>query len=199
MKKQEHFDFYGKVVDNQDCTDSGWADDEKARQRYEAVGYKLVQLGVNKFIDYGCGVGHLSQHIPTELIKYTGFDMFPEFIAKANHLYAGSNINFDVVSGTELDPLVNDTDAVVCIGTYSMRCSLTNEEYQKFFLDQLQEMLNRNIKNIIVVGFRKLNDFEDEHLFYTDVNSLMKLADDNKIRLTIDNSIPYNFIATFEK
>ena len=201
MKKQEHFDFYGKVVQNDDFTDSGWADNAKAEQRYVAVVEKLTELGSAKVLDYGCGVGHLSKYVLDALpfTSYTGADMYPYFVEKAKQLYGGIGANFVTVSGTELDAQIDEVDTVVCIGTYSMRCSLTSEEYKDFFLGQLQEMLDRDIEHIIIVGFRKLNDFEDEHLFYTDVNALMKLADDNGVKLTIDNTIPYNFIATFSK
>lgn len=190
--KQAHLDRYTPLAGNEDYTDNAWTNNEAAEDRYEAVAALLQQLGCKSVADYGCGTGHLSNF--TGNLPYQGFDMTPAFVAKGREIY-GANIT--LVDGQSIPEF--KADAVVCIGTYSMRMDEDSETYAKFVEDQIRVLMGRAERYLVLVGFRKLNDFEDDHLFYTDVDSLLRLADDMGVIVTINNLIRHNFIAIFDK
>ena len=114
-----------------------WSSKDAQEKRFEAL-LDIGDLTGREILDVGCGYGDLLTYIENKGInieRYVGVDIVPEIVKKGRKLHEGVNIT---VRDIQKEPLEeNSFDYVMGSGIFA----LDNNEWEKYVVDMLKEML----------------------------------------------------------
>lgn len=114
-----------------------WSSKDAQEKRFEAL-LDIGDLTGREILDVGCGYGDLLDYIENRGInieRYVGIDIVPEIVEKGKELHEGVNIT---VRDIQREPLEeNSFDYVMGSGIFA----LDNNEWEKYVVDMLKEML----------------------------------------------------------
>lgn len=119
----------------------------------------FVQRNGASLLDYGCGLGHLFDHLRSQGrdVNYCGIDMLPEFVqaCRAKH---GDLARFDLINPEEPPP--EGHDIVFASGVFNLQ-SHADRRVSRDYTFARVEQLFRVAKTVLVCDFlSSLVDFE---------------------------------------
>ncbi len=126
----------------------------------------------DSILDVGCGSGELLKYLRKNQLNglYCGVDFIKEFIDYGNHLYKKDKnskfIQMDIVK----DNFNESYDWVLLSGVFND----LREDSEKFFYSTIDKMFESSNKGIVFNSLTKYVDYEDENLFYTHPDKVMK-------------------------
>jgi SAM-dependent methyltransferase len=91
-------------------TACGWSRDGQL-DRFEAVLDELDPQAGDRFLDWGCGTGELSEYVSAR-VDYIGFDFAPGMVDRARHDHPGRRFQ-------TWEPLGN-FDQIACVGPFNL-------------------------------------------------------------------------------
>jgi SAM-dependent methyltransferase len=153
-----------------------WPNAGDAERRYE------VMLGIVPrdtpapvtLLDFGCGAGHLYEHIRTrgldKSISYSGLDLSPKFIALCRHKHSGIPYYcLDILkTGAELP----EFDYVVMNGVFTEKRTLSHTEMSTYFQEVIKRVFAKARFGVAFNVMSKQVDWEREDLFHLSFDQL---------------------------
>lgn len=192
-------DHYLGLLGNEEPTaEVGWKNTELAIERYKAV-ERMIPFGLSTIADFGCGTGLFLDYLPGyKFVRYTGYDLMPEYVEQANQTRA-DGVRAIFMSHVEGRQIVGH-DCIVAIGTFTLRLGYTDEEYTDYFQAHLRYLLASTHRCLIMTGFSKAADFFADHLYYHDVNTLLRIGKEEGFYVEVSNELAgHEFIAKFTR
>jgi SAM-dependent methyltransferase len=118
--------------------------------------------------DYGCGYGALADYLSSEgyASQYSGFDISPKMIAKANELHAGMQGVAFVAKERDL----READYTVASGIFNVKLEASSTEWEKYMLRTLAAISGLSKRGFAFNVLTKYSDpeFQRPDLYYAD-------------------------------
>ena len=153
-----------------------WPNEDDAFIRYD------VMLGLirnkdekNSLLDFGCGTGHLLQHIldnEIENIYYSGLDISPLFVQKAKDKFPDAN--FYKIDILEENNVLTTFDYIIMNGVFTEKRSMSQEDMWDYFCKTITKVFAISNKGIAFNVMSKNVDWERDDLFHLSVDQLTK-------------------------
>ena len=152
-------------------------DSEQQQLRFKYL-LSCSNIDLNESIlDIGCGSGELLDYLRKNGIngQYCGVDFIKEFIEHGNIFYKkdvdSKFIHLDIVN----DHIPKPYDWVVLSGVFND----LRDDSEMFFYSTLDKMFEASSRGIMFNSLSKYVDYEDENLFYTYPDKVMKYCLEN--------------------
>ena len=141
----------------------------------------LVSLGEIKendsILDVGCGSGELLDYLRKMNIngEYCGVDFLEEFISYGNEKYADDKKATFIKLNILEDQFQKNYDWVILSGVFND----LRDNSEDFFFSLIKKMYQACNKGLLFNSLSKFVDYEDEKLFYTYHDKVMKFCIEN--------------------
>lgn len=112
-------------------------------------------------LDYGCGLGHLLEHLLAQhrRIDYCGVDMLPEFVQACRDKHAAP-ARFELIDPSQ--PLAERHDIVFASGVFNLRSHAAAELSRDYALQRLAQMFDAAREVLVCDFLSSLVDFEQD-------------------------------------
>ncbi len=161
---------------------------------------KLDNLKNTKISDIGCGYGRLLQKmIENNLLEtsiYYGVDINEDFISFCKSKYNYKNVNFQK---NTISPC--DVDFTVMSGTYNL-CTLDNlVVWEKYIYKCLSENWKKTKNSMIFNLLEKKDRVIDGGLYYSNINWIKKLCEENfgTTCISKSNLLPHDILVVVKR
>jgi SAM-dependent methyltransferase len=159
--------FYQSKLDNEtnEMKQVGWDNTNKAVDRY-IMAAKLIEIMADKgslVVDYGCGLGVLSDYLQEYF--YKGIDRLPAMVEGAKN-----RAGIDVQLGTAKD--IDHADVLVNLGAWTLKNGMNDLDYEEMVMSEL-EIISGKCDIAVINGFHLGADYYDEKLYYHDIGKLI--------------------------
>ena len=166
----------------------------------------LIDIKTNdKVLDIGCGLGDLSIYLKNKKLNcnYLGLDFIEEFILSAKKKYGDKKTSF-LKLDIENKKFPKNYDWLVLSGLFNDK----KKNSQVFMYKMIKKMFKNSRKGIVFNSLSKYVDFENDKLFYTYPDKILKYCVKNLSKYVIlktnyqlkKNTIPFEYsIAVFKK
>ena len=152
----------------------GWPNVEGAVRRYDVMLDVIrKQSGPVRLLDFGCGTGHLYEHIchqPNRQIDYHGIDLSSTFIDRACRKHPGAKFaHGDVLKHPEI---LETYDYAIINGVFTSKCDMSHEVMLEF-AKRIIKLLFQHVR--IGVAFNatsKQVDWERDDLFHLPLDTV---------------------------
>lgn len=192
--------YYSNLFENHGLSPKslGWT---KGNQfvRYQQLTANL-NLKDKSFLDVGCGFGDFISylhHLGVENFKYTGIDIFEEFLIEGAKIHSGNNIEF--IKGNFLTTKFKKKyDYVIASGTFNHRIEGCDQyEYLRQFLTK---MFSHADKAISADLLSNKVDYSHEHNFNYCPSRVVEIGYSLSNRILLSNIyFPFEFSLTVFK
>jgi SAM-dependent methyltransferase len=163
-------EYYDEKIQTHGPTARGvdWNSPASQRMRFEQL-LKIIDRGFPFTIDdFGCGYGALADYLQTEAqpVRYFGFDISPQMIARAKQLHAATDWLTFVNRESELP----EADYTVASGIFNVKLDTPAVEWEKYVLETLATINALSRKGFAFNVLTKYSDseFMRPHLYYAD-------------------------------
>lgn len=153
---KQNYEFYGDSIQA-----LAWYNRETQEKRFSIL-TSFWDIRNSSILDVGAGLGDFWLYLKDNNIdvKYTGIDIFPDFVQKAKYKYPGE-ASFMYM---ELDEVADSYDYVFASGTFNHKCQ-NNDRYIR---GEIDKMFNIALKGI---AFNLLSEYtpyemKDNKIFY---------------------------------
>lgn len=162
------------------CKGVDWPNNEDAEKRYKVMLGLLPNGG--KLLDFGCGTARMLDYIKAnriEGIQYYGLDASGKFVqvSQSKHpeeTFWGKDVSRDL--------LEDDFDYIVCNGTFTEKCTLTQNEMWDHFSSTLKILWPHAKKGMAFNVMSKHVDWERDDLFHVGLDELASFLVNNLSR-----------------
>lgn len=132
----------------------------KGRQdlRFSVLDPFVSRPGVS-LLDYGCGLGHLFEHLRLQgrQVNYLGMDMLPDFVRACRDKY-GTQASFELIEPSQT--LTQSHDIVFSSGVFNICSHGDVHESRKYALERLAQLF-KAAREVLVCDFQSsLVDFQ---------------------------------------
>lgn len=154
-----------------------WPNETDAKTRYrvmlEVVRKTETPQPPMTLLDFGCGAGHLLEHLRAEQrkdIRYIGLDMSPKFVELCRDKFPGTEfLCGDILQG---DVEIPQVDYVVMNGVFTEKRSLPFEVMFAYFREVLRRVYPLARRGLAFNVMSKHVDWERDDLFHLPFDSL---------------------------
>ena len=124
----------------------------KGRQdvRYRVLDPFVLRPGIT-LLDYGCGLGHLLEHLQKQdrQVNYTGMDMLPDFVRQCRAKY-GTQAHFELIDPSQ--PLTQYHDIVFASGVFNICSHGDAHQSRKYALERITQLFDV-VREVLVCDF----------------------------------------------
>jgi len=171
---------YEKCLNKYGDTSRGvdWPNKHDASTRYDVmidITKSEKKLTKHTLLDFGCGAGHLLEHIKKRNIKdlrYFGADISSRYISLCKMKYPHET--FYVIDLMEKD-LPQKYDYIIANGVFTEKLSLSSKEMSYFFIKIIKKLFNSSKKGLAFNVMSSLVEWERDDLFHVSMGKVAKL------------------------
>jgi SAM-dependent methyltransferase len=162
--------YYTEKIEVHGATARGvdWNSSDSQRLRFVHL-LKLIDRDQPFTInDYGCGYGALADYLKSEgyAFQYSGFDISPKMIAKADELHAG----IQEVAFVAKEQDLSEADYTVASGIFNVKLQASSTEWERYVLRTLERINSLSRRGFAFNVLTKYSDpeFVRPDLYYAD-------------------------------
>ena len=150
-----------------------WSSETGQKLRFKKI-LEVGDFAGCTILDVGCGLGHFYEYLTQDLdfpIDYTGLDISKKMITAAKNRLPDA----EFVAGDLLDkkiPPFSDSrsfDYSVACGVFTVKQSISDEEWWSFICQTVTEMYERSTKGVVFNLMTPYVDWKNPHLFYAEM------------------------------
>ena len=151
----------------------------EADERYALMlGVIRDRRGPLSLLDFGCGLGHLLDHIQKHAadseIRYTGLDLSAKYLAAARLRHPGAEfIQMDVL---ESDAALPDYDYAVLNGLFNYRGGIDYETMLQYWRDLMEAVYRHCRVGLAFNVMSKIVDWERDDLFHLPFDTMAEFV-----------------------
>lgn len=207
MRYKILMEHYEKCFNRHGDTNRGvdWPNKHDASIRYDVmidITKSKKQFTTNSLLDFGCGAGHLLEHIKKRNIKhlrYFGADISSQFISLCKMKYPHET--FYVIDLMEKD-LPQKYDYIIANGVFTEKLSLSSKEMSSFFIKIIKKLFNSSKKGLAFNVMSSLVEWQRDDLFHVSMEKVAKLIKEhlsNNFVIRNDYGLYENTIYVYHK
>ncbi len=174
-------------------------DSEQQKNRFEYL-LSCAQIKKNdSILDVGCGSGEMLSFLRKNKLKgfYCGVDFVDEFVEHANHAYKKDLKAKFIKMNITNEEFEESYDWVLLSGVFND----LREDSEVFLYSTIEKMFKASNKGIIFNSLTKYVDYEDENLFYSYPDQVIKYCFENLSKYIVlstnyqlkENTIPFEY------
>jgi len=131
----------------------------------------------DSILDIGCGSGELLNYMRKIGLngEYCGIDFIKEFVEHGNNFFKNDRASSFVQIDIENDDIPKSFNWVILSGVFND----LRDDSEMFFYSTLDKMFEASTKGIVFNSLTKYVDYEDNDLFYTYPDKVMKYCLEN--------------------
>ena len=156
------------------------------KNRFEYL-LSCAQIQKNdSILDVGCGSGEMLNYLRINEYKgfYCGVDFLSEFVEHANDIYKKDKKSKFIEMDVTTENFTESYDWVMLSGVFND----LREDSEVFFYSMIEKMFKASNKGIIFNSLTKYVDYEDENLFYTYPDKVIKYCFENLSKYIVLNT-----------
>ena len=163
-------DYYSKKIEAHGATAHGadWSSPDSQRLRFVHLLNVIDRDQPFTINDYGCGYGALADYLKSEsyAFQYSGFDISPKMIAKADELHAG----MQDVAFVSREQELGEADYTVASGIFNVKLQASDKEWEGYMLRTLGTISRLSRRGFAFNVLTKYSDLELRRpdLYYAD-------------------------------
>tara|TARA_X000000368_G_scaffold199442_1_gene157532 strand:+ start:21196 stop:21825 length:630 start_codon:yes stop_codon:yes gene_type:complete len=131
----------------------------------------------DSILDVGCGSGELLSYMRKIGLngEYCGVDFIKEFVEHGNNFFKKDTASNFIQIDIENDDIPKSFDWVILSGVFND----LRDDSEMFFYSTLDKMFKSSTKGIVFNSLTKYVDYEDNNLFYTYPDKVMRYCLEN--------------------
>lgn len=165
--------YYSEKLQTFGATPKGvdWNSVESQETRFNQLSSIINSPGQEfSILDYGCGYGSMYAYLKnkfSENFSFHGYDISEEMTSKAKEIYGNDS---STEWFTQIDPSSTKVDYVIASGIFNVRLNHSNQDWQAYILDTLQQFNSLATKGF---AFNMLTSYSDkeymrDYLYYAE-------------------------------